>query len=85
MAAHKAREINGLQYLAEVTGGAWPREEAAKLLRLQDVTINPLVRACYGMCYLMICVINGPIAGLVAGWGSHLALDLGTARSLPLI
>ena len=77
--------LTGPAYQRIDTWQAWLRHEAAKLQRLQNVTIDPLVRAFYGMCYAVICVLSGAIAGFVAGWGSHLVLDFGTARSLSLI
>ena len=77
--------LTGLAFQRIDAWQAWLRDEAAKLQRLQNVTIDPLVRAFYGMCYIVICVLSGAIAGFVAGWGSHLVLDFGTPRSLPLI
>lgn len=131
-AAHKAREMNGLQYIAEVAGGTigsvlgglgpdrmdpptsplhrgighsiavscvltglagqridawqtWLRGEAARLLDLQNSQMDPLLRAFYGVCYVLVCLLSGALVGFVVGWGSHLALDFGSIRSLPLL
>lgn len=46
---------------------------------------DPLLRAFYGVCYVLICLVSGALVGFLAGWGSHLALDFGSVRSLPLI
>lgn len=132
IAAHKARKFSGLQYLAEVAGGAiggaagglgpawvdppnspfhrgaghspavsciltglasrridawqtWLREEAARFRLLQNLVADPLVRAFYGVCYVLVCLVSGALVGFLGGWGSHLALDFGTVRSLPLV
>lgn len=129
---HKARGLNGLQYVAEIAGGAlggavgglgpdwvdpptspfhrgvghsaaiscvmtglasrridawqaWLREEAARFRCLQNVVVDPLLRAFHGICYVLICLVSGALVGFLAGWGSHLALDFGSVRSLPLI
>lgn len=131
-AAYKARELSGLQYAAEVAGGAlggavgglgpdwidpptspfhrgvghsaavscvltglasrridawqaWLREEAVRFWCLQNTAADPLVRAFYGICYMLTCLVSGALVGFLAGWGSHLALDFGSVRSLPLI
>jgi hypothetical protein len=34
---------------------------------------------------VLICLVSGALVGFLAGWGSHLALDFGSVRSLPLI
>lgn len=132
VSAHKARELNGLQYVAEVVGGAiggavgglgpdwvdpptspfhrgvghslaiscvmaglasrridawqtWLREEATRFRGLQNLAADPLLRAFYGVCYVLVCVVSGALVGFLAGWGSHLALDFGSVRSLPLV
>lgn len=132
IAAHKACELSGLQYLAEVAGGAiggaagglcpdwvdppispfhrgaghslavscvltglasrridawqtWLREEAARFRVLQSLAPDPLVRAFYGACYVLVCLVSGALVGFLGGWGSHLALDFGSVRSLPLV
>jgi len=132
VAAHKARELNGLRYVAEVAGGAlggaigglgpdwvdpptspfhrgvghsaavscvlavlasrridsWQarlREEAARLRSLHRVAVDPLLRAFYGICYVLMCLVSGALVGFLVGWGSHLALDFGSVRTLPLI
>ncbi len=64
---------------------AWLREEAARFRCLQYVTVDPLLRAFYGICHVLICLVSGALVGFLAGWGSHLALDFGSVRSLPLI
>lgn len=107
VSAHKARELNGLQYIAEVAGvghslavscvigglasrridawQTWLREEAARFRGLQNLAADPLLRAFYGICYVLVCLVSGALVGFLAGWGSHLALDFGSVRSLPLI
>ena len=46
---------------------------------------DPLLRVAYGAWEIVLRLLAGALVGLVAGWGSHLALDFGTARSLPLL
>jgi len=132
VAANKPREMNGLPYVAEVSGGAlggaiaglgpdwvdpptspfhrggghpaavscvpaglasrridswqaWLREEAARFQSLHHVAVDPLLRAFYGICYVLMCLVSGALVGFLVGWGSDLALDFGSVRSLPLI
>lgn len=61
------------------------RREADRMRQFQQVPSNPLLRVVCGAWEIVLRLLAGALVGFVAGWGTHLALDCGTARSLPLL
>src|SRR5437016_765198 len=55
------------------------RNEADRLRQLQLNTCDPLLRLAYGTWEIAIRLLAGALVGFMAGWGSHLVLDFGTA------
>jgi hypothetical protein len=131
-AAHKASNINGLEYFWEVLGGGvgalagglgpdimdppthpnhrglghslvanitvgkvmwdhldtWQdqlRREADRMQQLQLAALDPVLKLAYGTWEIVLRLLAGALVGFAVGWGTHVALDFGTARSLPLL
>lgn len=61
------------------------RQEADRIRQLQLLAGDPLLRLVYGAWEIAIRLLAGALVGFMAGWGSHLVLDFGTARSIPLL
>jgi hypothetical protein len=70
-------EVSGIQdqLRLEAASHAWAAQCAA----------DPLVRFWHTLCEWFYQFMSGCLVGLVVGYGSHLALDAFTPRSLPLI
>ena len=86
-AAYKALELSGLQYAAELAGGALGGAVGGLGPDWVDPPTSPFHR---GVGHSAVsCVLTGlasrRIDAWLAGWGSHLALDFGSVRSLPAI
>jgi len=61
------------------------RDRADEYTRLQFQVTEPLLKAWYGVIAMALRVLSGMLAGLVAGYLTHIALDFTTPRCLPLI
>jgi hypothetical protein len=61
------------------------RRRADEYTRLQFQAVEPLLKAWYGAAAIALRVLSGMLAGLVAGYITHIALDFTTPRCLPLI
>ncbi len=86
--AHGALPV-GLGAAAWVSGlDGWQkrlRDQADEFTRLQFQAAEPLMNAWYGMIAMVLRVLSGMLAGMVAGYVTHLALDFTTPRCLPLV
>jgi hypothetical protein len=60
------------------------RANAQHLAGLRAASPAPLPQIGYGLLKLLFLVLSGFLAGVVAGYGSHLALDSLTPSSLPI-
>jgi hypothetical protein len=61
------------------------RAEAGRRAALQDSAATPLERLWHALLELLCRLGAGALAGLLAGYGSHVALDAFTPASLPLL
>lgn len=61
------------------------RREADRTRQLQLFASDPLLRVANAAWEVFLRLLAGDLVGFVAGWETHLALDCGTARSLPLL
>ena len=64
---------------------AWLRREAERMRQLQVLTPDPLLRLLYAAWEIVLRLLAGAVVGFLAAWGTHLGLDFGTVRSLPLL
>lgn len=64
---------------------AWLRAEAARRAALSASAGTPLQRLWQALLELLCRLGAGALAGLIGGYGSHLALDAFTPAGLPLI
>ncbi len=61
------------------------RRKADDYSRLRLHTADPLLAAWYGAVAIALRMLSGLLAGLVAGYLTHIALDFTTPRCLPLV
>jgi hypothetical protein len=61
------------------------RTEANQYAALQQTAVSPALCLCFQFLEALMRMLAGAVAGFVAGYTSHLILDLATPRSLPLI
>lgn len=61
------------------------RDQANEYTRLQFQAAEPLLKAWYAASAMALRVLSGMLAGFVAGYLTHIALDFTTPRCLPLI
>lgn len=61
------------------------RTEANRRAKLAQSASTPFERLCHKLIQLLCRLGAGALAGLIGGYGSHLALDACTPASLPLL
>ncbi len=85
--AHGALAVAGLAYAAENVEKAqsYLRRRAMQYAYESQRAPSPALRVWYGILEILMHILAGAAAGFLAGCASHLALDFGTPRSLPLI
>jgi hypothetical protein len=85
--AHGALAAAGLTYAGENIDKMQSclRRRATQYSYQSQTAASPAVCLWYGILEILMYILAGATAGFVAGCASHLALDFGTPRSLPLI
>lgn len=61
------------------------REEADRRAALRAAATSPLQRLCQALLEILCRLGAGALAGLLGGYGSHIALDAFTPAGLPLL
>lgn len=60
------------------------RNRAEEYARLRDTATDPLTWCWYALCWALCHLASGALAGVMAGYASHIALDALTPKGLPL-
>ncbi len=86
--AHGALPLAGLAYVGvkNLRGAQdYLRTQADRFALLCRSEADPLLSLIYGLIEVILRVLAGAVVGFAVGYASHVALDLTTPRSVPVV
>ena len=87
-AAHSMSITGGIGYFLNEQLPEWQkslRNQGQHYAQLSAASPSLLPQICYGILEFLCYFLSGALAGLLAGYASHLALDSLTPSSLPIL